>query len=99
MKMILLSLVLVPAFSSAGLLQAADKPPTERVEKHQSSLSVSTVNGQTTVIYNAKEVFSGPTKGKVASRSVSRDGKNYAAAWEDDRVLWENVPGAAAMAK
>lgn len=90
---------MVAAFSSAGLLRAANKPPTERVEKHHSSLTVSTVNGQTTVIYNGKEVFSGPTKGKVTSRSVSRNGKNYAAAWEDDRVLWENVPGAAALAK
>lgn len=99
MKMILLSLVLVATFSSAGLLQAADKPPTERVEKHQSSLSVSTVNGQTTVIYNGKEVFSGPTNGKVTSRSVSRNGKNYAAAWDGDTVIWENVKGAAGQAK
>lgn len=99
MKMILSSLVLVAALTTAGWLRAADNPPLERAEKHHSSLVVNTVNGQTTVIYNGKEVFSGPTKGKVTSRSVSRNGKNYAAAWDEDTVLWENVPGAAALAK
>lgn len=99
MKMILQTLYLFLALGTTGFLRAADQPPVERAGKHHSSLSVSTVNGQTTVNYNGKEVFSGPTKGKVTSRSVSRNGKNYAAAWENDRVLWENVPGAAALAK
>ena len=99
MKMILQSLVLVAALAAASSVRAADGVPFVRVQKFQSSLSVSTVNGQTTVLYNGKEVFSGPTKGKVSSRSVSRDGKDFAAAWDGDKVIWENVKGAAEMAK
>lgn len=100
MKTIVQSLFLATAlFGAASLPASQDDPVLTQGRISQTSISVSTNNGQTTVTYNGKEVFSGPTKGKVTSRAASRNGKDYAAAWDDDKVIWENVKGAAEMLK
>jgi hypothetical protein len=64
-----------------------------------TGISVKTVNGQTTVSYKGKEVFSGATSGSVSGRSSSVNGTEYAAAFDGDKVLWENVSGAAQQLK
>lgn len=65
----------------------------------QAGISIKTVNGSTVVVYNGQEVSVGPTHGKVSAKLESFDDKDYAVAFEDDRVVWENVPGAAAHLK
>jgi hypothetical protein len=64
-------------------------------EHTQVSLSAHTSNGQTVVTYNGREVFSGPTTGHVTTRSSSSNGVACAAAFDGDKVLWENRPGSA----
>lgn len=64
-----------------------------------SGISVKTVNGQTTVTYQGKEVFSGPTSGTVSGRSSSVNGTEVAAAFDGDKVLWESGSGAAEKLK
>jgi hypothetical protein len=64
-----------------------------------AGISVSTANGKTTIVYQGKEVWTGKTTGKATGRSKSVDGTQYAAAFDGDKVLWENVPGAAKKVK
>jgi hypothetical protein len=59
------------------------------------SISVNNNNGKTVVVYNGQEVWSGETSGKVSAKCVTENGKEYAAARDGEKVLWENVPGAA----
>ena len=58
-------------------------------------ISVSQSNEQATVNYNGKQVWSGPVKGTLVGRSSNINGVEQAAAFDGDKVLWENVPGAA----
>lgn len=60
-----------------------------------SGISVSTVNGQTTVTYKGEAVFKGATSGPVSAHSSSVNGAEYAAAFDGKKVLWENTSGAA----
>jgi hypothetical protein len=60
-----------------------------------SGISVNNINGQTMVTWNGERVFSGTTKGFVSARCNSVNGTQYAAAFDGDAVIWENVPGAA----
>lgn len=64
-----------------------------------AGISVSTVNGKTTVVYQGREVWTGKTVNKVAGRSKSVDGKTYAAAFDGDKVIWESAPGAGQKVK
>lgn len=59
-----------------------------------AGISSTTKNGKTTVTYKGKQVFSGSTAGVVMTRSASENGKEWAAAFDGDKVLWENEPGA-----
>ena len=81
---LLLAAILL-ALPAAGAEKKAAPPP----------LSVNTVHGQTTVTYQGKQVFSGPTTGKVTARSLTSNGKEFAAVFDGDKVIWENEPGAA----
>jgi hypothetical protein len=58
-------------------------------------ISTSTTNGKTVVRWNGKEVWTGETSGPVSAMAKTVNGKEYAAAFEDKDVLWENVSGAA----
>lgn len=64
-----------------------------------TGIKVVTENGQTTVTYKDRQVFHGRTKGPVTARSANDNGVEYAAALDGDKILWENVPGAAARIK
>ena len=64
-----------------------------------AGISVSTRNGQTTIVYKGKEVWTGKTSGKVTGKAKAVNDKEYAAAYDGNKVIWENVPGAAAHLK
>ena len=91
-----IALVGMAAFSLAGMSGAWAQ---NKVQIHSSgsstSTSVSTVNGQTVVTLNGKQVYAGPSQGAVTTRSTSSNGVEYAAVFDGDQVLWENSPGAA----
>jgi hypothetical protein len=85
--------------SSGGKASGTQPAPGLANPNAHSGVSIKTVNGSSVVVYNGQEVFSGPTRGKVSAKSKSVNGKDYAAAFDDDGVVWENVPGAAAQLK
>jgi hypothetical protein len=60
-----------------------------------SGISVNSVNGQTVVTWNGKQVFSGATNGQVFARSSNVNGTQYAAAFDGDTLIWESSTGAA----
>jgi len=64
-----------------------------------ADLRVTTENGVTTVVYNGQQVFKGNTTGKISSKAVSDNGVELAAAYDDERVIWENVAGAGQQLK
>ena len=64
-----------------------------------AAISTKIVNGSTVIVYQGQEFSVGPTQGPVSAKAKSIDGKNYAAAFDGDRVIWENVPGAAQQVK
>lgn len=64
-----------------------------------AGISVSTRNGITTLTYQGKEVWSGKTTGQVTGRAKTVDGVNYAAAFDGNKVIWENMRGAGAKVK
>jgi hypothetical protein len=80
---------------SGGKISNTQTGPTTINLNAKAGISIKTVNGSTVVVYNGLEVSVGPTRGKVSAKSKSFEDKDYAAAFEDDRVVWENVPGAA----
>lgn len=64
-----------------------------------AGISVSTQNGVSTITYQGKQVWSGKTTGKVLGRSKMVGDVSYAAAFDGNKVIWENVPGAGAKVK
>jgi hypothetical protein len=60
-----------------------------------TSISVKTVNHQAVVVYEGREIPVGSVQGVVSAKAKTLHGVNYAAAFDGERVLWENVPGAA----
>ncbi|MFZ4704272.1 MAG: hypothetical protein ACOYMG_29865 [Candidatus Methylumidiphilus sp.] len=60
-----------------------------------TALQVENVGGQTVITWNGNQVFSGPTSGHVSTRNHSQKGEVFAAAFDEGKVIWENVPGAA----
>ena len=65
------------------------------VAGNATTIASRTVNGQTTLVYRGREFALGVTEGPVVARSVSVEGKEYAAAFAGSNVVWENVTGAA----
>ena len=64
-----------------------------------TGIKVTSENGQTKVYYKGKEVFDGKTSGKVSAKASSENGAEYAAAFDGDKVIWENASGAAGHLK
>ena len=60
-----------------------------------AGISAKTVNGKTTITYKGEEVFSGPTSGRISTKSMNINGDESAAAFDGDKVLWESKSGAA----
>ena len=89
-------------YTKSASHQASSSSATGNTSGNMSSssgISVSTVNGQTTVTYKGQEVFRGATSGKVSALSSNENGTEYAAAFDGDKVLWENTEGAAGHLK
>lgn len=75
-----------------GLLAAT---ASAQVAASHAGLSVSSVNGDTVVSQNGKELWKGKADHpKALSSSVN--GQTLAAVLDGDKVLWESEPGAAA---
>ena len=90
----LLTLVLLSCWSSLPA-QGQNAASVEKSASNASAvISVSTSNGKTTITYQGKKVWSGKTTGKVTGKAKSVDGVDYAAAFDGDKVIWENVAGA-----
>ena len=64
-----------------------------------AGVSISTANGKTTITYKGKDVWTGKAKGRVTGKNKVVDGKEYVAAFDGDKVIWENVPGAGQKVK
>jgi RNA polymerase sigma factor (sigma-70 family) len=62
-------------------------------------ISTKSVNGNTVILYRGKEFPVGQTRGLVTTKAVNIQGKEYAAAFDGLKVIWENVPGAAQQLK
>jgi hypothetical protein len=56
----------------------------------QSSISVVSSQGQTTVTWNGKQVYAGPTKGDVLARRFTVAGQEFAIAYDGGAVVWQN---------
>lgn len=54
-----------------------------------AGLSVSTVNGQSVVALNGREIYRGPTTGAVSSRSSNVNGIERTAIYDGDKLLWD----------
>jgi hypothetical protein len=59
------------------------------------SISTTTINGETVVKWNGKEVFKGTVDGPVSSKTATMDGEELAAILAGEKVIWESRPGAA----
>lgn len=64
-----------------------------------SNIGTKSVNGVTIIVFKGREFPVGKTKGRISAKAATIDGKDFAAAFEDDRVVWENIPGAAERLK
>ncbi|MBM3878081.1 MAG: hypothetical protein FJ386_15445 [Verrucomicrobia bacterium] len=87
------------ALATVTALLLAPAAPTavaqQKIEKRASSgISVSNRNGDVTVTWKGKVVFTGKAAGRVSAKSSNENGTEFAAAFDGDKVLWENVPGA-----
>jgi hypothetical protein len=83
------------AYKSATANNSASAHKTASATAN-GNLSVRTENGQTVVTFNGRQIYSGPAlKGQATSRSSNVNGVAYEAVYDGDRLLWENVPGAA----
>ena len=59
-----------------------------------ASISSSVSDGKGTVKYNDREVWKGKVRKGLNTVAKSVDGEDLAAAWDDKRLVWENVKGA-----
>lgn len=64
-----------------------------------AGLIVSFDAGKSTVTYQGRKVFEGPTKQKAVGMVKNVNGVQYAAAFDGNRVVWENVKGASAKVR
>ena len=60
----------------------------------KTSVQVDVKNGKGTIRLNGEEVWSGNVEGNLTSRSSNVNGKEYAAAYDGGKLLWESAPGA-----
>jgi hypothetical protein len=72
---------------------------TTDVQSNNTDISIRTTNGSTVIVFQGRDISVGPTHGQISAKTRSFQGEHYAAAYENDRVIWENVPGAARQLK
>jgi hypothetical protein len=73
--------------------------PTAAIAAEDSAVNIKLEKGSTVIVHQGKEYSVGPRKGNLTTKTKIVRGENFAAAFEDDQVIWENVPGAAAEVK
>jgi hypothetical protein len=71
------------------------KPSTATPASEEASVTFKVVEGSSVVVFRGREYPVGPTYERLTGKSWSSDGKEYAIARDGDRVIWENIPGAA----
>ena len=87
------------------LLWESEPGAAEIVKEHKKDfplipkISVATEKNITTIKYKGKIVFRGRTKGHVKGLSRTVDKKEYAAAFDGNKLLWENRSGAAEIVR
>ncbi len=92
--------ILVTAFCCVGSLEAQNIGIIKKSARTAAAgITVSTTNGKTTVSYKGKEVWTGKPSAKISGRTKLVGNQEYAAAFDGDKVIWENVPGAGAKVK
>ena len=74
---------------------SSDKPYNHITAKVREAFHVTTAEGNTSIVYRGRRVFSGRTAGEVIARRMTTRDADYAAAWDQSQVLWESMPGAA----
>ncbi|QTN33469.1 hypothetical protein HZ994_14460 [Akkermansiaceae bacterium] len=93
------------AFANPDLADLIDQAKAKANQNAaEAKLSTSVINGKGTITYNGKKVWLGPVKkdlkafSKAMSSSENGDQKSteYAAVWDGDKLVWENMPGAGA---
>lgn len=70
-------------------------PPPVIFRLAPARLETTTAGGETRLFFNERQVFAGRTRGLLTTKSKVTGDTAFAAAWDGDRLLWENVPGAA----
>ena len=96
LKAVLTSAVIASAINASGQTSTSTAQNTASAG---ANLSVRTENGQSVVTLNGREIYTGPLKAQATSRSIGVNGAEYTAVFDGDKVLWENVPGAAQQVK
>ena len=74
---------------------SADKPFNRAAARYRAEFQIHSTNGTAQVVYRGKKVFSGTTSGQVLARRMNANGTDYAAVWDDQKVLWQSGPGVA----
>lgn len=86
-----------PSAGAGGSFASGGGNSSSLPTSQATSAGVSTkiVNGSTVIVYQGRETSVGKTQGPISTKTSNIRGKTYAAAFDGDRVIWENVPGAA----
>jgi len=64
--------------------------------QEEQGIEIKSTQGETSIRFEGKLVWEGTTSGHVAAKSSSINGDVHAAAFDGDKVIWENRKGAAA---
>jgi len=92
--------LLALVFCSFVSVQAQNVDLIKKKAKTAGALvNVSTAGGKTIVTYQGEEVWSGKPTGRVTAKSKVVNGTTYVAAFDGDKVIWENTAGAGQRVK
>ncbi|MBI2191042.1 MAG: tetratricopeptide repeat protein [Planctomycetes bacterium] len=78
-----------------------EMPPIDwaHLDAQGNKLIVQTENNRTTIRHDGKEVWKGQTRGRISAWERNINGEDFAAVFDGDELIWENVPGAAQKVK
>lgn len=62
-------------------------------------ITTSSVNGDAVVTWNGAVVWQGRTKNPLRAAAITADGKDFAAAFDGEKTVWENEPGSGAAVR
>lgn len=93
---LLLTAILAALFACAAPLHAQNLGKImKNARTVAAGVSLKNEGGKTTIHYQGKDVWTGVTSGKAFARSKVIEGKEYVAVFDGNKVLWQNVAGAA----